>query len=141
MSISNALEILILDAITGGGTRLPDYNDDIFIALFTGTLSDATQTEATGTGYVRKSLTTVAGQSTAATFGVAGASSGAIDNDIPITFAPVGAAGWGTITGFGAYDAVSGGTLLWWGALTTSKVTSVGDVVAFSAGELNITLD
>lgn len=38
-----------------------------------------------------------------------------------------------TVNGFGVYDAATGGNLLYWGALTTSKQIENGDSIRFEA--------
>ena len=41
----------------------------------------------------------------------------------------------------GVFDALSGGNLIAYGALTTSKTIDTGDVFRIPAGDLDITLD
>jgi hypothetical protein len=52
---------------------------------------------------------------------------------------PTPSATWGTVTHFGIYDALSGGNLLFWGALTIAKTINESDTVTFPAGSLSIT--
>jgi hypothetical protein len=50
-------------------------------------------------------------------------------------------ANWGTVTHFGIFDALTAGNLLFWAALTASKVVNSGDAAPkFLAGALTITL-
>ena len=48
---------------------------------------------------------------------------------------------WGTIVAVGIFDASTGGNLIAYGNLTTSKTITIGDVFRISAGNLDITLD
>lgn len=101
----------------------------IYVALFTSAPSDAGGgTEVSGGGYARQAVTFSA------------ASGGATSNSADVTF-PTATANWGTITHIGLFDASTGGNLLLWGALTTSKTISTGDVLKIPAGDLDITLD
>ena len=52
---------------------------------------------------------------------------------------PTPSATWGTVTHFGIYDALTGGNLLFWGALTIAKTINQSDTVTFPAGSLSIT--
>ena len=62
-------------------------------------------------------------------------------NNNVITFAAP-TANWGTIAGFGIFDAASGGNMLYFGSLTTSKTVNNGDAApAFAAGALTVTED
>jgi hypothetical protein len=99
----------------------------IWVGLYTAAPSDTGGgTEVTGGSYVRKST---AGADWNA------AASGSTSNANAITF--VTATGsWGTITHFGLFDASSGGNLIRWASLTTSKTIGSGDVASFPAGNL-----
>ena len=55
---------------------------------------------------------------------------------------PVPSATWGTVVGFGLYDAATSGNLLLHGTLTTSKTINNGDPAPkFNAGELVFTFN
>jgi len=54
---------------------------------------------------------------------------------------PTATAGYGTVTHIGVFDASSGGNLIAYAALTTSKAIDTGDVFRLPAGDLDITLD
>ena len=54
---------------------------------------------------------------------------------------PTATASWGTVTYAAVYDAVSGGNLMAYGALTTSKTIASGDVLRIPAGDFDINLD
>jgi hypothetical protein len=98
-----------------------------YVALYTAAPSDSGGgTEVTGGSYARKST---AGADWAASSG------GSIQNANAITFATA-TASWGTVTHFGVFDALSGGNLLLWAPLTTSKTIGSGDTASFAAGAL-----
>jgi hypothetical protein len=109
------------------------------VALFT-TLpgeNGAGGVEVSGGGYARQAVT----------FGAA--SAGSMANSADVTF-PQASAAWGNIVGFGIYDALSGGNLLYLdnlrvsatpGASTTTKQIDSGDQLKFPAGNLVIAED
>ncbi len=103
---------------------------NIYIALFTAAPTDSGGgTEVTGGSYAR-----VLHNSWDA------AAAGASENTGAITFVEA-TASWGTVVAFALFDAVSGGNMLAWGDLTTSKAIGSGDTASFADGELDITLD
>ena len=53
---------------------------------------------------------------------------------------PTATANYGTVVAVGILDALSGGNLLAYSTLDSSKVVSSGDVFRFNAGDLDITL-
>lgn len=118
----------------------------LYVGLFSITPSDGSNgTEISGGSYARATLTsslaTWSGTQAAATTAVSSGSSGTISNNNTITFAEP-TANWGTVTGFGIFDAPSGGNLLFWGALSTSKTVNLGDAAPlFAAGALSIQID
>ena len=128
-SKANYLENEILDHIFGKGAYTPPT---IYVALYTVTPSDsAPGTEVSGGSYARKA--TVAGNWNVA-------ASGATANGAELAF--VTATGdWGTVVAFALMDAVSGGNMLYWGAVTPNKDIDNGDTARFAAGELDITED
>lgn len=80
-----------------------------------------------GNGYAREIIT------------FAAASGGIVENDLAITFAAVGG-GWGTITHFGIWDAVSGGTHQIRGQLATSSTIGDGDEQRVELGSIFLTV-
>jgi hypothetical protein len=103
-----------------------------YVALYTAAPSDAGGgTEVSGGSYARKS-TAGADWNTS--------SGGSISNANAITFVTSSGA-WGTVTHFGVHDASTAGNLLFWAALTTSKVVGSGDTASFAAGTLVHTED
>ena len=128
MSFSNATETLVLNWLltTGTAARPTSWH----LALFTSNPDeDASGTEVTtvGTAYARQS----------AAFTVSGNTA---SNTSAIEF-PTATASYGTVSHVGVYDASTGGNLLAYAALTTSKAIDTGDVLRVNLGELDITLD
>jgi hypothetical protein len=105
------------------------------VALFTAAPGDSGGgTEVSGGAYAR-----VARNPLDANWDATSGTDGHTANTADITF-PTATANWGTITHVGIFDASSGGNLLFYGALTTSKAVNTGDTFKFSAGDLDITL-
>ena len=109
----------------------------IYIGLWTATLTDAstgaTAGEVSGGSYARVQVTQLDANWNAPGVG------GLIDNVAAITF-PTATAGWGTVTDVAIVDSASGaGNILYYGALTASKIVNSGDTFRFSAGDLDIT--
>lgn len=134
-SFSNTLENAILDHVFGGGDYIRPAT--LYIALLTAVPDDtstgSTITEANYTGYARKSVTNNA-------INFPAASVGAKSNGVDVVFAEC-TAGTSTITHFAIVDAATLGNVVSWGALSISKVISVGDTPKFATGDLDITLD
>ena len=86
-------------------------------------------TEVTGSGYARQSVTFDAGSSPG----------GTTQNSGAVSFTASGG-NFGTVTHIGIFDAVSGGNLLWHGAMTASKTINDGETLEFSAGNIDLTI-
>ena len=134
MSFFNYLENAVLDHIVGKTTyALPTC----YIGLSSGAApnEDGTGvTEPVGGSYARVST---AGADWNA------ASAGATSNANAITFAQA-TADWSAganLTYLVAYDAVTAGNPLFYGALTVAKPVLNGDTASFPAGDIDITLD
>ena len=112
---------------TGAVTRPTAW----FVGLFTAAPSDTGGgTEVSGNGYARVVTGTISGSGTATTF----------TNAAAIEFAAASGGNWGTIGWAGIYTASTGGTLLAWAPLTTSKAINDGDIFRIPASSLSITL-
>jgi hypothetical protein len=116
----------------------------LFVALFTAAPSDlGGGTEVAGGGYARANLAPSDTNWKATQGGTAGASSGAgglTANAVQILF-PAPSANWGTVTHFGIFDAVTGGNLLIWDALTAPRTILNGDPApSFAIDALQITI-
>lgn len=126
MSLSNAYETHVLDWLFGAGS--PPRPPGRFIALFTANPGEGGGgTEVSGGAYARQS----------ATFAVSGDSA---SNTNVVEF-PAATTNWGTVSHFGVYTAATGGTMIAYGALQTSRVINQDDVGRFVASTLTITID
>lgn len=106
----------------------------VYIGLFTAAPSDAGGgTEVSGGSYARVAVAPLDANWTGAS-----ATSGLTDNAAVITF-PVASASWGTVTHVAFFDALTGGNMLFWGALTTSKAVGSGDTFSFAIAALSVT--
>lgn len=106
----------------------------IFIGLFTANPTDAGGgTEASGGNYARQQVSQVD-----ASWAAPAGTPRAISNAANIEW--VGVTWSGTVTGWGIFDAVTGGNLLMWYDSADIVVAS-GNTVRFSAGALAISLD
>lgn len=132
--------------ITGSTAGAGSGPANLYIGLFTTNPTDAGGgVEVSGGSYARvtlaSALTAWAGTQAAASTTASSGTSGTTSNNAAITF-PVPTANWGVITGFGIFDAVSGGNLLIYGALTTSKTVNNGDPApSFAAAALSFQID
>lgn len=123
MSISNYLEVELLDAVFNAGAFSVATP---YVSLHTGDPGETGASEASGGSYVRQSGSFSA------------AASGATANDAAIEFSSMPAA---TLTHVGVWDAETAGNFLWGGALTASKTTNAGDTFQIAIGDLDVTLD
>lgn len=118
----------------------------IYVGLLTAAASDSTTgTEVTGGSYARigvaASLANWAGTQAAASTTASSGTSGTTSNNGAVTFAAP-TANWGVITGAALYDSVSGGSMLAYGTLGTSKTVNSGDAApSFAAAALTFQID
>lgn len=154
-AMSNFLENKLVDwffrgqalGITGASAAAGTGPTSLFISLFTTTPTDSTAgTEVTGGSYARQTVTSAltAWDNTqlASSSAVSSGTGGTTRNQATITFSPAPTANWGTVTGVGIHDAITGGNLLFWSALTTSKVVNSGDPApSFAINGLTIQID
>jgi hypothetical protein len=128
MSLSNSFETSTLTWLLTAGSPSPARPTAWYLALYTVAPTDTGGgTEVSGTAYVRK----------AATFTVSGNTA---SNSAAVEW-PTAGGSWGTVVAVGVFDALSGGNLIAYGALTTNKTIDTGDVFRIPAGDLDITLD
>ncbi len=99
----------------------------VYLGLHTADPTDAgTGTEVSGGSYARQSFaSTISGN--------------AASNTSAIEF-PTATGSWGTVGWVAVWDNLTGGNLLFHGALTASKTIASGDVFRVPAGDLDITL-
>ncbi|MGE7828957.1 phage tail fiber protein [Paenibacillus sp. NPDC093718] len=127
MSMSNYLENKVLNHILAGTSYTAPTK--LYVALFTSNPGeDLTGAEVTGGAYARQVVS----------FNVATA--GTSISEIDALF-PVATATWGTVTHVGIMDAATGGNLLFYNAITTSKSVSAEDQIKIAAGSMTISLD
>jgi len=131
-SKSDVYEVDVLKAVTGQATTILTTTPITpWIALFTTAPTDSTGgTEVSGGSYARVSS---AGK-------WAAPSAGSVATNAAVTFATASAS-WGTVTSFAVMSASSGGSILMWGTLTTSKAVGSGDTASFASGALTLTED
>lgn len=103
----------------------------VYVGLYTAAPSDAGGgTEVSGTNYARQSIAFDAPSP-----------AGETQNTSIVTFPVAGAGGWGTVTHFGIFDAVSAGNLLYWAALDASKAIAENDQANYPIGSLEVDED
>lgn len=126
MSFSDTFETTVLTWVftTSSATRPTEWH----IALYTASPSDpGGGTEVSGGAYARQAVTFTVSGNTAS-------------NTAAIEW-PVATSAYGTVTDVGVFDASTGGNLIAYAALTTSKAIDTGDVFRLPAGDLDVTLD
>lgn len=102
-----------------------------YVGLFTAAPSDTGGgTEVSGNAYARVATGTITVSGTATT----------ATNAAAIEFAAANGGNWGTITHAAIFDASTGGNMLAWAALTTSRTINDGDVLRIPASSLTVTL-
>ena len=125
---SDYLEDKVLDHVFGGTAYTAPTT--LYVALYTVAPTDTGGgTEVSGGAYVRQT----------AAFTVSGTNPTTASNSAAIEY-PTATANYGTVVAVGVFDASSGGNLLAYANLDTSKVVSTGDVFRFNTGDLDITL-
>jgi hypothetical protein len=116
----------------------------LYFALFTAAPSDSGGgTEVTGGSYARASVTAslanFAGTQSAGSTTASSGTGGVTSNNGSITFATP-TANWGSVTHWGVFDALSGGNLLFHGALSQAKTINNGDPApSFAAAAFQLT--
>jgi hypothetical protein len=128
---SNYTEDKVLDHVLGKGARNFTSPTALFVGLYTASTGLETNTpsaEVSGGAYVRKAVS----------FGAA--ASGSASNSATVTF-DVATANWGTVTHVAVLDAETGGNVLFWGAVTSSKTLETGDTFQIAQGNLTVSLD
>lgn len=117
----------------------------LHIGLFTVAAGEAGGfTEVTGGSYARaavvRSLANFAGTQAAGSTVASSGTGGVTSNNGVITF-PAPTANWGSIVGFGIFDATTGGNLLIYAPLAQAKTVNNGDAApTFPAAALGFTL-
>lgn len=112
----------------GEAATLAPLTSSAYVSLHTADPANTGASEVSGGGYARQG---------AITFANAGNNPTVASNTTILSF-PTATANWGTINYFGIWTAVSGGTFLGSGTLTTPRVINNGDMVRFAIGALTI---
>lgn len=132
--------------ITGASAGAGTGPANLYIGLYTTAPTDSTAgTEVSGGSYARQSVTSAlaswAGTQSAGSTTASSGTGGTTSNNGAVTF-PAPTANWGVVTSFGISDAVSGGNLLFYGNLGTSKTINNGDAApSFAAAALTFQID
>lgn len=143
-ALTDFAENKVLDAVLRGqalGAPVTHY-----VALFTANPTDTGGgTEVAGGSYARvavtASLANWSGSQSAGSTVASSGTDGTIENNIAITF-PAPTASWGVVTGFGIFDAASGGNLWIYSPLTISKTINNGDAApSFATSALTFQAD
>lgn len=127
MSLTNYGENRMLSLLIGSGT--------LYVGLHsTAATESSAGTEVSGGGYARKAIAFSTPEN------------GQTANTALIQF-PTATANWGTVSGFGLFDALTGGNMLWYGILTDQnnnplpKTVTAGDIFQIPVSNLTLTLD
>ena len=153
-ALSDFLENALIDwffrgqalGVTGASAGAGSGPTNLYFGLLTAAPSDAGGgTEVTGGSYARvgvaTSLANFAGTQGAGTTTASTGTGGVTSNNGAITY-PAPTADWGVITHFGVYDALSGGNLVTWAALTQPKTVNNGDAApSFAAAAFTFAFD
>jgi hypothetical protein len=124
---SDYLEDKVLDHVFGGVAYTQPTKH---VALYTVAPTDTGGgTEVTGGSYARQT----------GAFTVSGTNPTTASNSAAIEY-PTATANYGTVVAVGILDASTGGNLLAYANLDTSKSVTTGDVFRFDTGDLDITL-
>jgi len=143
-AMSNYLENKIIDWLLRQVAFTPPTT--VYIGLFTSTPSDTGGgTECSGGSYARASIACstanwAATNGATLTTNPSSGTSGQTSNNIVISF-PTPSLSWGTVTHFAIFDALSGGNMLFWGALSASKLVQSGDTVSIQISQLVVQID
>lgn len=114
----------------GGATPALSALSTVYVALFTVVPSDAGGgTEVSGSSYARQAAASALWTRTVAS----------IANNAEIAFPAVTTTAY-TVVGWGLFDAVTAGNMLYWGD-TASTTMNVGDIPRFAANALTVTED
>lgn len=124
-NLSDYLENKILDHILG--TTSYTMPATPYLALYTVAPTDSTSgTEVSGGSYVRQSVSFNA------------SSSGSATNDANVDFTGMPTA---TVVAVAVCDALTGGNILVYGSLASSKSVTSGDTLRIASGDLSISIN
>lgn len=113
----------------------------LYVSLHSANPTDTGLNEISGNAYARAGLAPSVSNwksTNGATTGASTGTTGQTSNADLITFAtPTGT--WGSVTHFAIWDSLTGGNMLFYGALTISKTINQGDTVSFATDALTVT--
>jgi hypothetical protein len=139
MTVTSGLGQYLEDALLAWhrGTAFPAPPATLYLALFTTppvNASDGSAVEVSGNNYSRKSFSADTSHFAAPS----GAAPATMATNANLVFAtPSGS--WGAVTGWGLYDAASGGNLLDYGTFGSVSPGN-GDTVEFLSGNLTLSV-
>jgi hypothetical protein len=139
-SFTNYLEEKLLQhAFTGTAYTQPSGR---YVGLFTTAPTEGSLgSEVTGGAYARQTATfTVNNAYEIDPVGAPGVLVTAALNNAVIEF-PTATVAWGVVSHIGVFDAVTGGNMLAYGALTAARNVTDGDIFRIPVNNLKITLD
>jgi hypothetical protein len=153
-AMSNTLENKLIDwlfrgqaiGLNGASAAAGSGPTQFYVALFTAIPGETGGgTEVVGGSYVRKAISSSmvnwAGTQAPASTTASSGSSATTTNNVAITF-DIPTANWGIITSFALFDAVTGGNMLIYGALSANKTVNNGDAApSFAGGALSFQVD
>ena len=128
MSFSNYLENKVLDHVFGGTSYTPAGT--LYLSAHTANPDEdgsGTEVSTSGTAYARQAVT----------FSVTG---NVASTSADVEYATA-TANYGTVTHIAVWDASTGGNMLGYASLTSSKVIETGDAFRVSSGDFTISLD
>lgn len=126
-AMSDYLEAALLDHVLRGVVYAPPAA--LYLALFTVPPGETGGgTEVSGGGYARQAVSFTP------------PSNSVCSNDADIVF-PIATSDWGSIAGFGLFDAATGGNMLLYGTFAIQKQVLSGDQFVIRAGNLSVTMD
>lgn len=123
----------MLNGVFNDPAYAPPATRYIALSTTTPTETGSNFTEPVGSAYARVATT-------AADWSAASGSAPAVKVNTAVLTFPQATGSWGTVTHFGIFDAVSTGTVKWWGALTASKAIGNGDTASFAASQITLQL-
>ena len=121
---SNYLENAVLDHVLGTSAMT---SPTVYLGLHTANPGESGGNEISGNGYARLTVSFNA------------ASSGSASGPTAVKEFTASGGSWGTVTHFALYDALTTGNMLYYGALTASKVIADGDTLRFAIDSITIT--
>lgn len=127
-AMTNYLEDALVDHVLRNTSM--SSPSDVYLALFSsdpGESGDTTD-ELSGSGYSRQSIS------------FDSPSDGATQNGSSISFTNNSGGTW-NVEAIGIMDSDTGGEMLFYGTLDSSKTVADGDTITFDSGDIDITLD